>query len=55
MTEIYLHFKFAHYGLYRNAPVVVDAKVKSNRGNINTLSEGKWLMATNWYLVTLRR
>ena len=35
--------------------VVVDAKVKSNRGNINTLSEGKWLMATNWYLVTLRR
>ena len=23
MTEIYLHFLFAHYGLYGNAPVVV--------------------------------
>ena len=22
MTEIYLHFLFAHYGLYGNAPVV---------------------------------
>ena len=25
MTEIYLHFLFAHYGLYGNAPVVVAA------------------------------
>ena len=23
MTEIYLHFLFAHYGLYGNAPVVM--------------------------------
>ena len=23
MTEIYLHFLFAHYGLYGNAPVLV--------------------------------
>ena len=25
MTDIYLHFLFAHYGLYGNAPVVVGA------------------------------
>ena len=33
MTEIYLHFLFAHYGLYGNAPVraVVFPKARGER------------------------
>ena len=36
MTEIYLHFLFAHYGLYGNAPVVPVV-----RGTL-------WLLAHHW-------
>ena len=31
MTEIYLHFLFAHYGLYENAPVLQIAYCSLNR------------------------
>ena len=32
MTEIYLHFIFAHYGLYGNAPVELELELELIHG-----------------------